>query len=90
VLIRIICDNTNCKKDVEQFIFEWYELTTYRNLLEAKNNQPGITNKLKSLPKFIFPGCRSGEKIDRTVEINSPLPNAPSIQASIFSISYII
>jgi len=90
VRIRIVCDNSKCKKDVDKFVFKWYCLTTNRDLLEARNNQPGITNKSKSISRFDFPGCRSGEKIDRTIEINAPLPNVPSIQVSLFTIGYII
>ena len=32
--VRIVCDNSKCKKDVEKFVIKWYRMTTNRAMFE--------------------------------------------------------
>lgn len=89
--VRIVCDNSKCKKNVEKFILKWYCLTTNRAMIsDGKFEETGTCDKSKNIGRFDFPGVRSGQKLDTTVLVDVPNVMAPSVHVSLFTIGYVI
>lgn len=66
-MVRIICDNTNCGKDVKNFKFK---LLRYHGAYD--NGGHNHNEKVDYLFTMKYPGCAAGEKVDRTFELDIP------------------
>lgn len=59
--VRIICNNTSCKKDVRAFKFKLFRVIVARERL----NGGAQTKKGIMISAIKMPGCKAGDKIDR-------------------------
>lgn len=67
--VRIICDNSACKKDVRAF-----KLKLIREIFARTNmNSTGVVTKQSTeICSIKVPGCKANEKIDRVFQIQIP------------------
>ena len=68
--VRIICDNSACKKDVRAFKFK-----LIREIFARSNlNSTGVTMKQSiEICSIKVPGCKANEKIDKLFKIQIPI-----------------
>ena len=68
--VRIVCDNTTCKKDVRAFKFKLIREIFARSNLDSTGV---VMRQSIEISAIKVAGCKAGEMIDRTFQIQIPV-----------------